>query len=207
MTDYVDQVDLEAYLGRTLTAEEVARLAVVAPAVTARIDRYTGHSWQGESVATTRTAMPLDRTILLDWAPIASVETVRTRSPEIGSAWVDLIDGETYELLDAGRGLVAVSTWCGWMVEVAYTVGSALPEPVHLAAQMLASAWLAGGGAAGSAGGAGSGITRFSVDGETVEYAGASSGGAYGGGLSFASGLPPEVTALLDAYKLPAVVA
>lgn len=48
---YTDQQTIEDYLKRSLTADEIAYLAVVLPAVDSFIDNYTGTNWAGDSPA------------------------------------------------------------------------------------------------------------------------------------------------------------
>lgn len=210
MANYIADTDLEAYLGRALTAAEDAQFPAVAAAVTQVIDRYTGRTWDGSGV-TGELHTLLGPTVTLARPPVTAVTQVRARAASIGATWRVLTAGSEYELLDPGAGLLAVAgpgygadvittdggTGAGSMVEVSYTVPGTVPAPVKLAAEQLAAGLLAGASAAANQA---QGIKRYSVGGElTVEY--------FDEASTDSAALPAAVRSLLDQYRRPVVFA
>ena len=98
---YTDQQTIEDYLKRSLTADEIAYLAVVLPAVDSYIDNYTGTNWEGESPA----YYDGSRTKWLNvgrYATITSIQPITYSSAGAeendGDALVANVDYRTYPL-------------------------------------------------------------------------------------------------------------
>lgn len=196
MAAYIVDTDLEAFLGRALTAAEDAQFATAEAAVRGMIDRYTGRSWDGGTIDDELHTV-LGPTLTLARRPVTAITTVRARAARIGATWATLTANTHYELIDALNGILYVSSVHETVLEVTYTVGTTLPGPVKLAAEIMAASMLAGGIASGSANAALAGVKRWSVDGESIEYATTNS--------SAAGAIPADARALLDAYRKPVV--
>ena len=98
---YTDQQTIEDYLKRSLTADEVAYLAVVLPAVDSFIDNYTGTDWAGTSPAYYDASR-------LKWLDVGRYATITSVQPitydadgdeeNDGDALVENVDYQAYPL-------------------------------------------------------------------------------------------------------------
>jgi hypothetical protein len=154
VTAYTDATKIAAYLGKTLTAPQIAQATVMADAATAWIDRYLGRSWQIASPVTDELHGLVGDTVYLNQRPVAAVSVVKTRA-EYADAPSTTLDASQWELLDATNGVLRILGWAGVgaLALVTYThTGITVPADVGLAATMIASAWLGGSLAPGTNG-------------------------------------------------------
>lgn len=142
MAAYTDATKIAAYLGVTLTADQITQAGVVAQAATDWIDGYVGRSWQGSSPVTDELHSIVGDELWLDNRPVTAITSVKTRQPVIGASYTTLGSGD-YELVDAEWGRLRLVGWGDYEAAVSYThTATTAPSDVALAATMIASAWL-----------------------------------------------------------------
>lgn len=185
---YTDSAAINAYLGRTLTADEEAQATVCATAASGLIDKYTGQTWVGTSIVAEQHTV-YGSCVYLDRAPMTAISAVTARSLDIGAVPTTLAAGSDYELLNAQLGLLRVGVADRSLVAVSYTAPGTVPPEVQLAATMLAAGWFA---LSGDSNRNSTDIKSFSVGQElTVQYFDQQANG----------GMPAQVAALLAPYK------
>lgn len=142
MVAYTDAQKIANYLGVTLTSAQQTQAGICAQAASDWIDAYKARSWQGSSPVSNEVQDVIGDTVWLTYAPVATVTSVETRAPTIGSTWTTLSAGQ-YEIADATTGQLRIAGWGNYEARVSYTHAAVPPANVALAATMIASSLLA----------------------------------------------------------------
>lgn len=187
MAAYCTPESLELYLGRALTDAESDSAPGACLAATDFIDRYTGKSWQGTTIAGELQTV-LGPTVRLDRTPVASVTSVTARSLTVGETPRVLVAGAGYELLDGPNGVLLVGEARGTILTVTYAVGAVVPAAISLAANIIAAAYAVGGSAAA---GEGRGIQKLKAGSVELTY----------DPIDAATSVPATAYELLAAYR------
>ena len=160
---YTTAAAIASYLGRALTAPQLAQAAALVGAVESYIDGTTRRGWLLPPVAGERYDL-FGPEIYLRSAPVASVEALSTRSRRVGDVQTALTAGTDYELVDPDQGLVllagglipdfSTSDIPAWTTigprrgtparyaTVSYTPNLPVPADIAQAAAQLAAFWL-----------------------------------------------------------------
>lgn len=140
---YSDVAAVELHLNRTLTAAQEARAYSLLEAAEAFIDSESGAAWLVTSPVANEQHILDGPLLYLANKPITAVSSLSVRSPYVGSEWTALTAGSGYEVLDATRGLLHLSSgYAGWLVRVTYTLASPVHPLIREAATQLVAFWL-----------------------------------------------------------------
>jgi hypothetical protein len=142
MAVYASAASLALFLARALTAAETASASAACAAATEYVDRFTGKTWQGQTITGELQTVPYNGIVRLDRLPVASLTTVTARWLYVGETIISLVANTDYELIDALNGLVLVNRPQGTVLTVTYVTGSTVPADIALAANIIAASYL-----------------------------------------------------------------
>jgi hypothetical protein len=194
MPAYTTPERIAAHLGTTFSAEQAARAADVADAVTAWIDRRTGRSWQGGGAIADELHLIVTDRVYLNAAPVSEVSSVAVHPGTSSAAWRTL-GAEDALLFDPIRGVVLLPIgYGGQYAQVSYTSTSdGPPADIAGAADVLAADMLTTTLNPESAGAESVSVGQNDI---SVKYAGAS--GEQSAGVQAA-------IAAVDMHRLPVI--
>lgn len=182
--------DIERYLDRRLTADQIVQAEALREPAEGWIDDRTGRAWLSGSSVTEWHARPDGPLLWLRKTPVTSITSLTAYSGATVTTGTVLIANDTYYIRDLTQGLLYLPGWTGIdRLQAVYLPTSvAVPATVRLAAAMLVGWWLrpylAGGDVAG--------VASYSVGGElSVSYT----------DLSRQQGVPGEVLTLLPSVS------
>jgi hypothetical protein len=176
-----------SYLNATFDAGQDAEAEALIEAAEQWVDVTTAQAWEVTSPSTEVQMVPRDGLVRLRNRPVTAITSVTVRTNAIGSESTTLTEDETYELLDATKGVLAVGSYSGYRATVIYTHTTPAPEIVALATKMLVGYWMRP-----LLGGDAQGVKSYSVGGElSVTYQ----------DVVAERGVPAEVLATLEGRK------
>lgn len=147
MTAYTDAAKIAAYLGVTLTGAQENQAGLAAQAASDWIDEFKAKSWQAATPVADELHTLIGNGVYLNSRPVATITSVKTRSPVyVGQGWTTL-DSSQYELVDATNGLLILMGWYergAALVQVSYThtSGANVPSQIAFAATIIAASLL-----------------------------------------------------------------
>jgi hypothetical protein len=187
---YCTADEVNEILGGSLSPEAEDAAVGVVEGVSAFIDVYTGQSFGAaglvaDEVQTVRTGQ-----VRLSRPPVTAVSAVSVTEPYIGAVPVPLVDGQSYQLIDASSGLLLVAACDGAVATISYTAAAAsVPAHINLAAKILSAHCIRY-----AIDPTGFTLSQLQAGTATLTYLG--NGGA-GGGAGPGAGLPALFEALL----------
>lgn len=157
---YCQILDISLHLGMissgltTLTTDQQTRANDLIAAAEAYIDRETRKGWLLPPITSERYTL-LEPVLYLRSRPVASVQSIETRTTQVGDTLTTLTQGTDYELLDPDRGEVRFVAGYGAsdpnaprmffapsIAFVSYTPNLPVPADITLAATQIAAASL-----------------------------------------------------------------
>lgn len=159
---YTNPVRVAAYLGVTLTADQIDLCNDQLIGAAERwIEKRRGQTWQAAAIVDEEYYSVPGPNLYLRVAPILSVQAVKGRV-FLGETETVLVVGTDYEVRDLDKGLIYIPAQGGGVkgdiviagldaygqgviydrIRVSYTPAAALPEDYALAATMLVADWL-----------------------------------------------------------------
>jgi hypothetical protein len=141
MADYTSSQQIAAYLGTTLTTEQLQQADVVAHAITDWIDHRTGRTWQQLGAIVDEINDVIGTSVYLHHAPVASVEAVDVLDENLFPPTWQTLDPSQYTLIDPQAGVLQlVGGYAGDAVRVDYTTDQTQPpSDLAYAATVLAA--------------------------------------------------------------------
>lgn len=139
---YAQVEEVAAFMGATLTTEQENQAERMLEVAEAEIDAGTNRGWLMGAQANEihRYNEFLNGRLYLQYAPVASVTTVRGRAA-LGEAETTLTEDVDYEVIDLASGLIWITSPALYdRIRVDYTPGSTVPTDIQQATAELAAA-------------------------------------------------------------------
>lgn len=130
----------------TLTTDQQTQATALIGFAEAYIDSRTHRSWLTPAITGEQYTV-LTPELRLRQRPIASVESVQTRTTALGDTWLTLTSGTDYEILDAERGLLVFADGYAnrqgrMLAQIAYSPNQPVPADITQAATAIVAASL-----------------------------------------------------------------
>jgi hypothetical protein len=139
---YTSVAAVSQVVGQTLEGFASQRANQLLSVADAFIDSRTGHPWNTTVAVTDELHVPAGEYVYLTRRPVASVTSVRVRSPYLGSTLTTLTAATQYELVDAPNGRLYVPGYSGWLLYATYVPNVPNHPLIGEAAAQLVAHWL-----------------------------------------------------------------
>lgn len=181
---YCSAADVAAFLGRTFTAEQTTHCNNLIERAEVFMDEETNRGWL-MGVRTDEAHYPATWLMFLDYAPVASVESVTGRIA-LGEAEEPLTVNVDYEVISLSGGLIKLLKRGYERLLVDYTPVNTVPGDIKQATIELTANWLGSNLQPGSYG-----LDSYSLPDLTVNFARSHAQQA----------MPPTVQQVIDRYR------